>query len=81
MRYDTIIACPYFQLATSAGLKPQHAALLVSVLGAANTLGRIVMGLVADLPGVSALVLTGITGFGGIVVVTIRLYNVQCSHP
>ena len=61
-------------MATSAGLKPENAALLVSVLGAANTLGRIVMGLVADMPGVSALVLTAITGFGGIIVIVITKY-------
>merc|ERR1719186_222222 len=53
------------ELATDCGLAPESAALMVSVLGVANTIGRIIMGTLADLPAVNALVLMVFTLIGG----------------
>jgi MFS family permease len=37
------------------GVAPQKAALLISIMGIANTIGRVATGLIADLPSVNAL--------------------------
>merc|ERR1712061_43189 len=54
-------------LATSKGISELDASFLISIVGISNTICRILSGMLTDLPGVSALVVTFIAlGIGGI---------------
>merc|ERR1711884_274243 len=54
-------------LATSRGISQVNASFLISIVGICNTICRILSGMLTDLPGVSALVVTSIAlGIGGI---------------
>jgi len=59
---------PYMYLplqAETSGVDPQNASFLISVVGISNTLGRILSGLVTDLPFVDPLVVTTVALFLG----------------
>lgn len=54
-------------LATSKGIEAVNASFLISIVGISNTICRILSGLLTDLPGVSALVVTFVAlGVGGL---------------
>jgi len=55
------------KLAIERGVSELNASFLISIVGICNTIGRILSGMLTDLPGVSALVVTFIAlGIGGI---------------
>ena len=54
-------------LAESKGIPKTQASFLISIIGLANSIARIVTGALADLPGVNALVVTSVAlGLGGV---------------
>jgi len=78
------VYCPYVYLpvlATSFGIDPSNASLLISVIGITNTVGRVLSGWIADFPGVNPIVVTVIAlTIGGLSAISFCLLGYLSTH-